>query len=83
MMSELDSRDEKMPPIKSPQSLMNDTLNSLRIHKPNDRGELDRRFAVTITEMEKVAAYFKTYVLDAEPPGANSDDPIDPDSKTR
>jgi hypothetical protein len=40
-------------------------LDSLRKGKPEDRSEKARRYAVTITEMEKVLAYFKTYVIDA------------------
>lgn len=68
--------------VKPPQVLMQETLNSLRLHKPNDRSELDRRFAVTITEMEKVAAYFKTYVIDAGSPGDNENDPIKPSPPT-
>lgn len=38
-------------------------LDTLRLAKPGDRGEVDRRFAVTITEMEKVVAYFHTYLI--------------------
>ena len=37
------------------------TLDTLHVLKPNDRSELDRRYAVTITEMEKVFAYFSTF----------------------
>ena len=36
-------------------------LATLTVLKPNDRSELDRRYAVTITEMEKVFAYFSTF----------------------
>jgi hypothetical protein len=43
------------------QTAMYDTLVELRDNKPNDRSELDRRYAVTITEMEKVYAYFLTF----------------------
>lgn len=39
-------------------------LKSLRATKPTDRSEKARRYAVTITEMEKVCAYFKVYVID-------------------
>lgn len=38
-------------------------LHILRSNKPEERGELARRYAVTITEMEKVYAYFVIYVL--------------------
>lgn len=33
--------------------------------KPNDRSEADRRWAVSITQMETALAYFKTWVVDA------------------
>lgn len=35
----------------------------LRDHKPDDRSEDDRYFAITITEMEKVVAIFQTYLV--------------------
>lgn len=47
--------------IKPPYVLMQETLNSLKLHKPNDRSELDRRYAVMITDMEKVIAYCAVY----------------------
>lgn len=43
---------------------INKALESLQRGKPDDRSELTRRYAVTITEMEKVFAYFKTFVFD-------------------
>lgn len=39
-----------------------DTLSRLREMKPNDRSNRDRGYAVTITELEKVIAYFNTWV---------------------
>lgn len=41
-------------------------LEEMRRAKPDDRSEKARRYAVTITEFEKVAAYFKTYVMDEQ-----------------
>lgn len=38
------------------------SLHFLRSAKPDERSELTRRHAVTITELEKVVAYFKVYV---------------------
>ena len=35
----------------------------LRQGRPNDRSPADRYYAVTITEMEKVMAYFQTFIL--------------------
>ncbi len=40
------------------------TLLELRSARPDERSEKSRRYAVTITEMEKVFAYFKTFVID-------------------
>ena len=35
----------------------------LRDLKPNDRGEIDRRFAIAITDTEKLDAYISQYIL--------------------
>lgn len=35
--------------------------------KPQDRSELARRYAVTITELEKAYAYFRTWVIEEAP----------------
>lgn len=37
------------------------SLALMRQHKPNDRSEQDRYWAIAITDMEKVVAIFKTY----------------------
>jgi hypothetical protein len=42
---------------------MLDLLRQLRDAKPEERNELARRYAVTITETEKVLAYFWAYVM--------------------
>lgn len=39
----------------------------LREAKPADRSPKARRYTVTITELEKVVAYFKTWVVDDLP----------------
>ncbi len=44
------------------QRAMEVTLQRLRDAKPEERSELARRYAVTITEFEKVVAYFRVYV---------------------
>ena len=44
-------------------SQLEDVLQSLKNSKPDDRSEIARRYAVTITELEKVVAYFKVYVV--------------------
>jgi hypothetical protein len=37
-------------------------LETLRNAKPEERSEKARRYAVAITELEKVIAYFKVYI---------------------
>lgn len=39
-------------------------LEGLRYHKPDERSELSRVYAVTITQVEKAFAYFKFYAAD-------------------
>lgn len=41
---------------------MIDVLKDLKNAKPDERSELSRRYAVTITEMEKVVAYYMAFV---------------------
>lgn len=36
-------------------------LEDLRNHKPNDRSDRDRYWAIVITEVEKARAVFETY----------------------
>lgn len=37
------------------------TYEAVKAAKPNDRSDKDRAYAVTITELEKVIAYFQVY----------------------
>jgi hypothetical protein len=52
---------------------MRELENMLRHIKPQERSELARHYAVTITELEKVLAYFKVYIVESEDyfPGNN------------
>jgi hypothetical protein len=43
---------------------MKKTLQVMRQAKPEIRSERARRYAVAITEMEKLFAYFKVYIVD-------------------
>lgn len=38
-------------------------LADLKSNKPNDQSQKDRQYAITITELEKVFAYYFTYVV--------------------
>ena len=40
-----------------------DLVASIREQKPNDRSELDRKYAILLTELEKVEAYFHYYIV--------------------
>jgi len=44
---------------------MKSLLDEMKSFKPNDRGEKDRAYAVTITELEKLIAYFAMFVMKA------------------
>lgn len=39
-----------------------DALEALKQEKPDERSEEARRYAVTITELEKVIAYYWTFI---------------------
>lgn len=43
-------------------SLLVEALEELREAKPNDRSDKDRRYAILITELEKLIAYYYVYV---------------------
>lgn len=43
---------------------LSSSLALMRGSKPNDRSEEDRRYAIAITDMEKVWAYFCTFIED-------------------
>ena len=56
---------DEMGKDKSTEELVNDfamLIFELKNAKPEDRSELARRYAVTITELEKVYSYFRVYV---------------------
>ena len=53
-------------PAEICEQVIANALFTLRTSKPNDRSEKDRYYAVTITELEKVLAYFTMFVLDME-----------------
>ena len=42
--------------------LLRASIEAMREQKPNDRSELDRRYAVAITEAEKLLAYYLYFV---------------------
>jgi len=43
--------------------LLQEALEALQAAKPEERSEASRHYAVAITELEKVIAYFTTYVV--------------------
>lgn len=43
------------------EALMDHLIAKIREAKPDDRGPIDRAYAVTLTDLEKVAAYWNRY----------------------
>jgi len=56
----------KIPTTEDMAHMIFDVLVGLRDMKPNNRSELDRKYAVMITDMEKINAYFNHYVVNAQ-----------------
>lgn len=52
--------DDEINPI---QELMGEVIDALRAEKGEERSERARRLAVTLTEMEKVYAYYVQFVM--------------------
>ena len=46
--------------------LLYDVLEEVRAKKPNDRSEVDRRYAILITELEKLVAYSEYWLKPVE-----------------
>jgi hypothetical protein len=42
-------------------------LQEMKDSKPNDKSEIDSRYTIVITELEKAYAYFYTYVIEMYP----------------
>ena len=55
----MEKNDVKSHPLLESWSKFIEALNA---YKPNDRSEIDRRFAIAITEAEKLAAYLEVYL---------------------
>ena len=43
---------------------IDEALAQLRYARPDDRSELDRRYAIAITDLEKVRAYVSLYIVE-------------------
>jgi len=50
---------EKLHPVSV---AMGELIQTLKDFKPEDRSEIDRRFAIAITDAEKLAGYVITYL---------------------
>lgn len=48
--------------------ILNQALIKLNEEKPTDRTDLDRRYAIMITDLEKIIAYHNLYVGTYYPP---------------
>jgi DNA-directed RNA polymerase subunit RPC12/RpoP len=52
----------KVPTVDDMRGMIINVVVGLKDLKPNDRSEIDRRFAICITEAEKLNAYFEWYI---------------------
>jgi hypothetical protein len=43
--------------------LLREALGEIQATKPGDRSEIDRRYAIVITMIEKAIAYFGYYIM--------------------
>lgn len=61
-----DERQKSLAQAELSRSVLGDLKNvihRMRSAKPDERSELARRYAVSITDLEKVIAYFEVYVV--------------------
>jgi U3 small nucleolar ribonucleoprotein component len=49
------------------QRKIEELIRLMRNLKPNDRSEIDRIYAVTLTDLEKIAVYWQVKALEAKP----------------
>lgn len=54
---------EQESPSAAAWNALMDAYRTLKASKPDERSEEARRYAVTITEFEKVLSYFNTMVM--------------------
>lgn len=52
----------KVPTVDDMRGMIMSVVVGLKDLKPNDRSEVDRRFAICITDAEKLNAYFEWYI---------------------
>ena len=52
-------------PVEEIGSNLSAILGMLREHKPGDRSELDRHFAIVATDLSKIVAYWSVFVESA------------------
>lgn len=58
-----DFRKAIQEPLDEDKQFLRNALEKLKAEKPNDRSDLDRRYAICITEMEKVIGYYVTWIV--------------------
>jgi hypothetical protein len=56
-----DADEKKRPATK--EEFLRYALQELKKEKPNDRSDMDRRYAICITELEKVIGYYVTWIV--------------------
>lgn len=55
--------DESITEIDGCFGALSELVEKMKSAKPGDRSDMDRRFAIVITELEKVEAYFAHFII--------------------
>lgn len=68
----IDVADGEMPAAEGVGIALRYALDELRKGKPNDRSEVDRAYAIAITDLQKVVAFFEMAVIQEDDGGLQS-----------
>ena len=55
-------KSNKVPTVDDMRGMIMNVIFGLKDLKPNDRSDVDRHFAICITEAQKLNAYFEWYI---------------------
>lgn len=63
---------DELPPAEGVGIALRYALDELRKYKPNDRSEADRAYAIAITDLQKIVAFFEMAVIQGDDGGLES-----------
>jgi hypothetical protein len=58
----MSTESNKVPTVDDMQGMISNLIVGLKDLKPNDRSDIDRSFAICITDAEKLEAYFLWHI---------------------